>query len=47
VAQGARLPGDLTTDGERIYVMPIMAATRVQALDAEDGKLLWQYPLPE
>jgi len=24
-----------------------MAATRVQALDAENGKLLWQYPLPE
>lgn len=48
VSEGVgRLPGDLGSDAERIYVMPIMAAAHVQALDAENGKLLWQYPLPE
>lgn len=48
VSEGVgRLPGDLITDAERVYVMPIMAGARVQAIDAENGKLLWQYPLPE
>ena len=48
VSEGVgRLPGDLIADAERVYVMPIMAGARVQAIDAENGKLLWQYPLPE
>ncbi len=48
VSEGTgRLPGDLVTDRERIYVMPVMAAVQVQAIDAANGKLLWQYPLPE
>lgn len=48
VSEGAvRLPGDLITDGTRIYVMPLSAGTRVQAIDAINGKMLWQYPLPE
>lgn len=42
-----RLPGDLKTDGERIYVMPILTEARLQTLDAKSGKLLWQYPLPK
>lgn len=42
-----RLPGDLKTDGERIYIMPILTTARVQTIDATNGKLLWQYPLPE
>lgn len=48
VTEGAvRLPGDLAVDEGRIYVRPISAGPRVQVIDAVDGKLLWQYPLPD
>lgn len=42
-----RLPGDLASDGERLYAMPIMIQERVQAFDLTDGTLLWNYPVPE
>jgi len=42
-----RLPGDLITDGERLYSMPIMVAARVQAFDLTSGELLWSTPEAE
>jgi outer membrane protein assembly factor BamB len=42
-----RLPGDLVTDGERVFASPLFTETSVQAFDATDGKLLWQYPPQE
>jgi eukaryotic-like serine/threonine-protein kinase len=39
-----RLPGDLVTDGERLYTMPIMVQERVQAFDLVTGELLWSAP---
>ena len=42
-----RLPGDLITDGERLYAMPIMVAARVQAYDLVSGELLWSSPEAE
>ncbi len=42
-----RLPGDLVTDGTRLYAMPILVAERVQAFDPEAGKILWVYPSAE
>lgn len=47
VRNPGRLPGDLVTDGERLYAMPIQVAARIQAFDPETGKLLWVYPLQE
>jgi len=45
-ANPGRLPGDLETDGERVYAMPILIEDRLQAFRADDGKLLWPN-LPE
>lgn len=42
-----RLPGDLVADDERLYIMPILVDEQVQAFDLVDGKMLWQYPIPE
>ncbi|MFP4395671.1 MAG: PQQ-binding-like beta-propeller repeat protein [Anaerolineales bacterium] len=42
-----RLPGDLTTDDERLYTMPILIEDRIRAFDLEDGSLLWNYPPTE
>lgn len=42
-----RLPGDLTTDGVRLYTMPILVNERVQAFDLESGVLNWSYPVVE
>jgi len=39
-----RLPGDLVTDGERLYVMPILVGTRIKVLDFDTGKVVWSYP---
>jgi outer membrane protein assembly factor BamB len=39
-----RLPGDLVTDSERLYTMPIMVQERVQAFDLVTGELLWSAP---
>ncbi|MCD4738708.1 MAG: PQQ-binding-like beta-propeller repeat protein [Anaerolineae bacterium] len=41
------LPGNLVTDGERVYAAPIMISTRVQAFEISNGKELWQYPVAE
>lgn len=41
------LPGDLVTDGERLYTMPILIQDRVRAFDLEDGSLVWIYPPAE
>ncbi|HEY88499.1 MAG TPA: PQQ-like beta-propeller repeat protein [Thermoflexia bacterium] len=42
-----RLPGNLVTDGERVYAAPIMISTRVQAFAVSNGRELWQYPVAE
>ncbi|MBN2007569.1 MAG: PQQ-binding-like beta-propeller repeat protein [Anaerolineae bacterium] len=42
-----RLPGDLTTDGVRLYTMPILVKERIQAFDLESGVLNWSYPVVE
>ncbi len=39
-----RLPGDLLTDGEHIYTMPILIPQQVQVFDLLSGQLLWEYP---
>lgn len=39
-----RLPGDLVSDGERLYTMPILVQERVQAFDLATGELLWSTP---
>jgi outer membrane protein assembly factor BamB len=39
-----RLPGDLVTDGKRLYTMPILVQERVQAFDLATGELLWSMP---
>jgi outer membrane protein assembly factor BamB len=39
-----RLPGDLISDGERLYAMPILVQDRVRAFDLETGNLLWSSP---
>lgn len=46
-ANPGRLPGDLVSDGERLYAMPILVNERVQAFELTNGTLLWSYPLPE
>ncbi len=43
-AEKGRLPGDLVTDGTRLFLMPTLVRARVQALDLSSGKLLWVYP---
>lgn len=47
VRSPGRLPGDLVTDGVRLYAMPIQVSSRLQAFDPETGKLLWVYPPQE
>ncbi|MBN1247826.1 MAG: PQQ-binding-like beta-propeller repeat protein [Anaerolineae bacterium] len=42
-----RLPGDLVTDGKRLYTMPILVQERVQAFDLTTGELLWSAPQVE
>lgn len=42
-----RLPGDLVTDDERLYTMPILIEDRIRAFDLEDGSLIWTYPPAE
>ncbi|MBN1878361.1 MAG: PQQ-binding-like beta-propeller repeat protein [Anaerolineae bacterium] len=42
-----RLPGDLTADNERLYLMPILLKDRVQALDILSGSVEWVYPPTE
>jgi len=42
-----RLPGDLVTDGERLYSMPIMVPARVQSFSLVNGDLLWTAPQAE
>ena len=39
-----RLPGDLVTDGEQLYTMPILVDERVQAFSLASGELLWTAP---
>lgn len=39
-----RLPGDLATDGIRVYTLPILVQERVQAFDIDNGELLWSSP---
>jgi outer membrane protein assembly factor BamB len=39
-----RLPGDLVTDGVRLYAMPILVPARVQAFSLAAGDLLWTIP---
>ena len=39
-----RLPGDLVTDDERLYTMPILIQDRVRAFDLEVGSMIWSYP---
>jgi outer membrane protein assembly factor BamB len=39
-----RLPGDLVSDGERLYAMPILVEARVQAYGLAAGDLLWAVP---
>jgi outer membrane protein assembly factor BamB len=36
-----RLPGDLLTDGERLYALPILVQDRVQAYDIFTGDRIW------
>ncbi len=36
-----RLPGDLVTDGVRLYTLPIMVPDRIQAFDLFTGDRLW------
>ncbi len=40
-----RLPGNLVSDGARLYTMPILIETRVRAFDINNGSLIWQYPV--
>lgn len=42
-----RLPGDIVTDGERLYTMPIMIQDRLRVFNLKDGSLAWTYPLAE
>ena len=42
-----RLPGDLTSDGVHLYIMPILVDARVKALDPQTGQPAWVFPLPE
>jgi len=42
-----RLPGDLVTDGERLYSLPIMVPARVQSFSLVSGDLLWTAPPAE
>ncbi|MCD6284564.1 MAG: PQQ-binding-like beta-propeller repeat protein [Anaerolineae bacterium] len=42
-----RLPGDLVTDGKRLYSMPIMVPARVQSFNLVSGDLLWTAPPAE
>lgn len=39
-----RIPGDLVSDGERLYAMPILVQDRVRAYDLGTGTLLWTAP---
>jgi outer membrane protein assembly factor BamB len=39
-----RLPGDLVSDGNYIYTLPVLVTTRVQAFDPESGELVWSMP---
>lgn len=39
-----RLPGDLVSDGQRLYAMPILVDARVQAFSLTAGDLLWSVP---
>ena len=36
-----RLPGDLVTDGQLLYTLPIMVADRIQAFDLYTGDRVW------
>jgi outer membrane protein assembly factor BamB len=36
-----RLPGDLVTDGERLYTLPILIPDRIQAFDLYTGDRIW------
>ena len=36
-----RLPGDLVSDGERLYTLPIMVPDRIQAFDLYTGDRIW------
>jgi outer membrane protein assembly factor BamB len=42
-----RLPGDLVSDGVRLYTMPIQVQERIQAFDLTTGELLWSAPEAE
>ncbi len=42
-----RLPGDLLSDGERLYTMPTLITQRYQVFDLESGHLIWEYPVAE
>ena len=46
-ANPGRLPGDLASDDERLYTMPILIPQHVQTFDLERGELIWEYPVPE
>jgi outer membrane protein assembly factor BamB len=36
-----RLPGDLLSDGERLFTLPIMVSDRIQAFDLYTGDRIW------
>jgi outer membrane protein assembly factor BamB len=40
-----RLPGNLVSDGTRLYTMPILIETRIRAFDMDNGSLVWRYPV--
>lgn len=39
-----RLPGDLVTDGQHVYAMPILIKERIYAYDVENGAVRWTSP---
>ncbi|MGC9348776.1 MAG: PQQ-binding-like beta-propeller repeat protein, partial [Anaerolineae bacterium] len=39
-----RLPGDLVSDEDRLYAMPILVAERIQAYDLQTGEVIWSIP---
>jgi outer membrane protein assembly factor BamB len=39
-----RLPGDLVSDEDRLYAMPILVAERIQAYDLQTGQVVWSTP---
>jgi outer membrane protein assembly factor BamB len=42
-----RLPGNLVTDGQRLYTMPVLVEEQVRVYELEGGRELWAYPPAE